>query len=299
MKIEEIDIKDEEYPENLRNIKDTPAKLYVLGNKDILNCKGIAIVGSRDCTNEGRQNARMFAVNIAKEGFTIISGMAKGIDAEAHKGALEVNGKTIAVLGCGPKYIFPPQNKEIYEKILEKGGAIVSEYPDKTPVKSERFRRRNRIVSALSLGVLIVEAEFRSGTSITARFAKEQGKDIFCIPNSIINGKGIGTNILIQKGARLVLNPNEIISKYTGKDPKQISIKEVKSKENDELIDFDKIDEEYREICKLLAKELSINEICVKINIGLQELYEKLFVMELQGIITTSNGRYKVERNVR
>lgn len=294
MEIEEIDIQDVAYPKQLRKIKNPPKKLYVLGNKDILNNKGIAIVGSRDCTEEGKKNARLFAINIAKEGFVVISGMAKGIDAAAHSGALEIDGKTIAVLGCGPKFIFPPQNKHIYERILEKGGAIISEYPGDTEAKSERFRQRNRIVSGLSLGVLIVEAEFRSGTSITARFAKEQERDVFCIPNSIANNKGVGTNMLIQKGAKLVLEPSEITRQYTGKVAKQISIEEIEDNTKEEVFDLSGIKEEYQEVYKLLAKGLNLNEICVNTGINLQELYEKLFFMELEGIIKTVNGKYKL-----
>ncbi len=147
MEIEEININDEKYPKSLRNIEKPPSKLYVLGNKEILNDKGVAIVGSRNCTKEGEKNAKVFGANIAKAGFTVISGMAKGIDTAAHMGALEVKGKTIAVLGCGPYYIFPPENKELYNKILEEGGAIVSEYPEDSPPESEKFRKRNRIVS--------------------------------------------------------------------------------------------------------------------------------------------------------
>ncbi len=147
MKIQEIDINDKYYPEILKKIKRPPKKLYVLGNYELLNSKGIAIVGSRNCTKEGEENARFFASNIAKEGFTVISGMAKGIDAWAHRGALEVKGKTIAVLGNGPNIIFPKQNKEIYEQILKNGGAIISEYPEDTACSSDYFRQRNRIVS--------------------------------------------------------------------------------------------------------------------------------------------------------
>lgn len=295
MKIQEINISDKEYPKKLRSINNPPKKLYVLGNKDILNDNGIAIVGSRDCTKDGIKNAIMFAANIAKEGFAVISGMAKGIDAAAHKGALEVNGKTIAVLGGGPRNIFPLENKEIYEKILEMNGAIVSEYPGKTETKSERFRQRNRIVSGLSLGVLVVEAEFRSGTSITARFAKEQGKDIFCIPNSIMNKKGRGTNILIQKGAKLVLSPKEIIENYIDKATNQISIQDLECYNKIDDFDLRKIKEEYREVCKLLLDKCSVNEISIRIGTDLQSLYEKLFMMEIDGVIENRGGVYKVK----
>lgn len=214
-------------------------------------------------------------------------------------GALEVKGKTIAVLGNGPKVIFPPENKEIYTQIIENGGAIVSEYPGDTPSGSEKFRKRNRIVSGLSVGVLIVEAEFISGTSITARFAKEQGKDIFCIPNSIDNKKGMGTNILIQKGATLVLRPKEIIEKYMGNVRyKQISIQDLDKKETPK-IDFSKIKEDYRSIYEMIANDYTTNDISKRLNLNLSEIYEKLFMMEMDGLIESYQGQYKIkfERN--
>lgn len=295
MKIEEIEINDKRYPEKLRKIKKPPEKLYVLGNAKILDNDAIAIVGSRDCTIEGKNTARLFSANIAKSGLTVISGMAKGIDAMAHIGALEVGGKTIAVLGNGPKYIFPKENEKIYQKILESGGAIVSEYPEETPPVSEMFRQRNRIVSGLALGVLVIEAEARSGTSITARHAKEQGKEVYCIPNSMENKKGIGTNILIQKGAKLVIEPKEIIEKYERKIDKKITIEELEKNKIEE-IEMKKIKPEYRKIYKvLIAKALSINEISLKTNIGILDLYQKLFLMELEGLIETEQNKYKIK----
>ena len=220
--------------------------------------------------------------------------MAKGIDAMAHIGALEVGGKTIAVLGNGPKYIFPKENEQTYKRILENGGVIVSEYPGITPPVSEMFRQRNRIVSGLALGLLVVEAEARSGTSITARYAREQGKEVFCIPNSRNNRKGIGTNILIQKGAKLVIEPKEIIETYKRKIEKQITIDELEE-EIVEEVDISKVKPEYREIYKTLTQELNINEISIKTNIGILDLYQKLFLMEIEGLIERKQNKYKIK----
>ncbi len=292
MEIEEIKYEDKDFPKALRTIENPPKKLYVLGNKKILNNKGFSIVGSRDCTKQGIENAKMFSANIAKAGFTIISGMAKGIDTAAHIGALKVKGKTIAVLGNGPNVIFPPQNKEVYNKILKNGGAIISEYKKDEKPEAEKFRQRNRIVSGLGLGLLVVEAEKRSGTSITARYAKEQGKDIFCVANARENRKGIGTNILIQKGAKLVLDPSDIIKNYTEKNCKQISIEDL---EKDKYLDLSGIKKEYKEIYKILLKERSINDISKKTGIPIKELYEMLFMMELEGIIESKKNKYKVK----
>ena len=210
-------------------------------------------------------------------------------------GALEVKGKTIAVLGNGPKVIFPPENKEIYTQILENGGAIVSEYPGDTPSGSEKFRQRNRIVSGLSVGILVVEAEFISGTSITARFAKKQGKNIFCIPSSIDNKKGMGANILIQKGATLVLRTKEIIEKYIENIRyKQISIQDLE-KSKTPKIDLSKIKKDYRSIYEMIANNYTVNDISKKLNLSLSEIYEKLFMMEMDRLIESYQGQYKIK----
>ncbi|MCI8620930.1 MAG: DNA-protecting protein DprA [Clostridia bacterium] len=295
MEVIEIAINDKKYPEKLRTIKNPPKKLYVLGNIDILNDDGIAIVGSRDCTKKGAENARFFSANIAKSGFTVISGLAKGIDAKAHLGALEVGGKTIAVLGNGPKYIFPAENEETYKRILKNGGAIVSEYPEDTHPTSDRFRARNRIVSGLSLGVLIVEAEARSGTTITARKAREQFRKVYCIPSSRDNRKGVGTNILIQKGAKLVLEPIEIIADFKKNIEKQITIEELEQM-NEKYLELSKVKEEYRGIYKAIKEEASINEISKKTKIDISELYQKLFLMEIEGLIEQYKNKYRIKQ---
>lgn len=190
--------------------------------------------------------------------------------------------------------IYPEQNKEIYKKIIETGGAIVSEYPSGTETASERFRQRNRIVSALSLGVLIVEAEERSGTGITAKFAREQGKDIFCIPSSIDNRKGIGTNNQIRKGAKLVLSPNDILEKFGKYEASQLTIEELKKQTRITTYKLSEIEEEYRDIYKILYEPLSINEISDKTGISLTEVYSKLFMMEIEGLIEQKQNKYVI-----
>ena len=205
-------------------------------------------------------------------------------------------GKTIAVLGNGPRFVFPPQNKDIYEKILASGGAVISEYPGNIEPDSEKFRQRNRIVSGLSLGVLVVEAEKRSGTSITARYAEEQGKDIFCIPSSLKNRKGIGTNMLIQKGAKLALSPKDILDNYIKyNEIEQITIEDLEQMNNEKSIDLNKIKPEYREIYEILKEGLNINEISKKTNIDISTLYQKLFMMEIEGLIEVRQNKYKIK----
>ena len=171
-KIQEILLNSEEYPEKLRNIKNPPKKLYAIGNVKLLKKPSLAIVGTRHITDYGIKNCEYFASEIIKKDIPIVSGMALGTDSVAHKTALEYGGETIAVLGSGFENIYPQENLGLFESIIERKGLIVTEYPPQTRVKSEQFLERNRIVSGLSEGVLIIEAAYRSGTSVTAKLAK-------------------------------------------------------------------------------------------------------------------------------
>ncbi len=190
-KIEKIKLDSKYYPELLKQIGDAPELLYVEGNEEILESNCISIIGSRSCSDEGIRLAKKFAYDLASQNITIVSGMAVGIDTAAHIGALESGGKTIAVLGCGFKHIFPKENIGLFHKIIENGGVIISEYFPDEYASSNKFLERNRIVSGLSLGTLVIEAAFRSGTSVTASLAKKQGRKVFCIPHEMDNMHGI------------------------------------------------------------------------------------------------------------
>lgn len=180
--IKMITINDEIYPCNLRNIYDPPIVLYLIGNEKILNNFSIAIIGSRVCSNYGKIVANQFAYNIAKNNINIISGLAKGIDTYAHIGAIKANKPTIAVVGTGLDIIYPEENKGIYNEIIRKNGAIITEYVIGTKPNKMNFPARNRIISGLSSGILVVEASRKSGTFITTDFALEQGKNVYSIP---------------------------------------------------------------------------------------------------------------------
>ncbi len=210
-RIKIIKIEDKNYPEKLKNIYNPPKVLYVLGNEKILNETTIAIVGSRDCTKYGAQNAYKFAYEISKRNIGVISGFARGIDAYAHKGALLEKGKTIAVLGCGLDIIYPSENFELYKKIVQVGGAIITEYPLGTKPEKYHFPERNRIISGLAEKILVIEAKERSGALITVNYALEQGKDVYAIPGNITNINSIGTNEIIKEGAFLVTNIQDIV----------------------------------------------------------------------------------------
>lgn len=213
MEIKEIYINSDNYPERLRNIYDPPKKLYVLGNFKILKEKAIAIVGSRKATEYGKKVAFQISQELTKENINIVSGLAIGIDTYAHLGAISIQNQagTIAVLGSGIDVIYPKENTELARKIIQTGGCIVSEYPLGTKPNKINFPQRNRIISGLSDGVVVVEASEKSGSLITAEFGIEQGKEIFAVPGNIDNPLSKGTNQLIVDGAKMVLSSKEIL----------------------------------------------------------------------------------------
>lgn len=206
-------IDDEKYPFNLKNIFDPPPVLYVKGNILDDDINSLAIVGSRKASEYGLKTAFQFGKEIARSGFTVVSGMALGIDSAAHKGALKAGGRTIAVFGCGLNNIYPKSGMNLAREIAE-NGAIVSEYPLGYEALPQNFPARNRIISGMSKGVLIVEANKKSGSLITADFALEQGRDVFAIPGNINSPNSMGTNELIKNGAKPVVSISDIIEEY-------------------------------------------------------------------------------------
>lgn len=212
MQIEEINFTSEKYPKQLKEIYNPPKKIYAIGNIEILNYTGIAIVGSRKATEYGKRVTLKLSEDLSKRKIVIISGLAKGIDSYAHIGTLNVkSGRTIAVLGSGIKEIYPKENIELARKIVKNGGCIISEYPPEEKPNKSNFPERNRIISGLSKGIVVVEASEKSGSLITADFALEQGREVFAIPGNIYNNTSIGTNKLIQQGAKLVTNFEDIL----------------------------------------------------------------------------------------
>ncbi len=201
---------DEIYPQNLKNIPDPPFFLYIKGEIKNEDRQAIAIVGSRKATNYGRVTTEHLSRELVSHGFTIVSGMARGIDSYAHQAALSAGGRTIAVLGCGIDIIYPMENKGLMEEIA-RSGAVVSEFPFGTQPLSYNFPRRNRIISGLSLGIIVVEAAKDSGSLITANYALEQGREVFAVPGDIFSDRSLGTHSLIKEGAKLVEKVEDII----------------------------------------------------------------------------------------
>ncbi|MDI6788998.1 MAG: DNA-processing protein DprA [Planctomycetota bacterium] len=210
--IKVISFEDKEYPERLKTIFDYPLLLYVKGNPAALsNNLAISLVGTRHNTVYGQMQAERFGYGLAQSGFAVVSGLARGIDTFAHQGAIKVkNGVTIAVLGNGLKYVYPPENKKLSERICERG-ALVSELPLASEPSRINFPTRNRIISGLSLGVVIIEAPLRSGALITADFALEQGREVFALPGKVDNPASRGCHYLLKQGAKLIENIDDIL----------------------------------------------------------------------------------------
>ena len=202
---------DDDYPPNLRHIADPPPYLFVRGDAAMTDAACVAVVGARAASDIGRRMAQRLGLELAAKGFTVVSGLARGIDAEAHQGALDAHGKTIAVMGCGVDVIYPPEHRKLAEAIIAGGGALLSELPIGTPPLAENFPTRNRILSGLCLGVVIVEAAEKSGSLITARMALEQDRQVFAVPGSPLTGKTRGSNRLLKEGARIVECVEDVI----------------------------------------------------------------------------------------
>lgn len=280
-----ISIQSLEYPKSLRKIEKPPNQLYYKGNIELLRMPGIAIIGSRKCTKYGEKMAKKFSKELSLQSLVIISGMAKGIDSFAHMESIETTGNTIAVLPCGFNNIYPKENINLYKQILENNGLVLTEYEENEEATSKKFLERNRIISGLAIGILVIEGGYRSGTSVTARLAKKQEKNIFCIPSSLENSKGITPNILIKEGAFLVTNIDDIINKYPNLNLKKIDFTKVEEKNNS-------IKKEYQDIYNILDEEktIHINEIVQKLKIEINEVNYKLTMLELEGKIVSLPG---------
>lgn len=269
-----------------------------MGNTKLLNHqKTIAIVGSRNCSEYGRKYARIFAKELAKHDICVISGLAKGIDAAAHYGAVTEKGNTIAVLGGGLKNIYPAENTWLFNQILQDGGCIITEYADEEETKMSNFPIRNRIISAIADAVLVVEAEKKSGSKITARYAKEQGKKVYCIPINLDAKNSSGIIELINDNAKIVTNPTQIIKDLFPKAvEKQLNFLEQEAEQKAKKLNIDIIEqlnipEEQKEILLLLKdKTMTSEEIALKLNKNIAEINSILTLMEIEEIIKQIEG---------
>ncbi|HEX9851711.1 MAG TPA: DNA-processing protein DprA [Woeseiaceae bacterium] len=278
-----------DYPELMRQIPDAPTLLYVAGNCSVLNLPALAIVGSRNPTRGGVQNAYEFAKHLGGCGFCIVSGLAQGIDTAAHSGALEGNAMTVAVLGNGIDRVYPAANRELAHRIAAQG-ALISEFPLGSPPLKEHFPQRNRLISALSLGTLVVEAARQSGSLITARLASEQGREVFAIPGSIHNPMSRGCHKLIRQGAKLVESADDIVNELGSLAGHLMQNTESANAPTAPAA----VDPEYEALLDVLGYDpATADALAQRSGLTIAQVSSMLLILELEGKIETqSGGRY-------
>ncbi|WP_413663896.1 DNA-processing protein DprA [Microbulbifer sp. CNSA002] len=277
---------DPDYPALLSETSRPPPVLYIRGEKSVLNLPQVAMVGARRATVAGLDNARAFAAELAGSGFAITSGLALGVDAAAHRGALQGAGSTIAVLGSGVDRIYPKHNRPLAEDILSAGGALISELPLGSNAEAKNFPRRNRIISGLSMGVLLVEAAMRSGSLITARLALEQNREVFAIPGSIHNPMARGCHHLIKEGATLVETSADVAGQLGGLLAEPTPTELPPGKPLPEL--------QQHIIRALAGGPRSIELLSRDTGIEAGELMAVLMELELQGLVEQLTGSYQL-----
>lgn len=280
-KVRFLTLNDKEYPKLLAQIPNPPFVLYIRGKIDF-DLPSIGIVGTRKITSYGREVTSLFASELSLNGFTVVSGLALGVDAQAAKSTLDVKGKTIAVLGCGVDCVTPLENEALYNSIVQHGGAIVSEYPLGYPPTLGSFPSRNRIIAGLSQGVLVTEGAEDSGSLITADYALKFKRPVFAVPGPITSTLSKGPFKLISKGAKLVTSPNDILKELNVRGSKNIkSTKSLKGTKDEQLI------------LKLLENEaLHFDEIARKSKINPSKLGSILSLMEVKGFVKSTGGVY-------
>jgi DNA processing protein len=275
------------YPRLLLEIPAPPPVLYVKGELTAEDAWAVAVVGTRRASPYGREAARQLSAALARSGITIVSGLARGIDGEAHRAALQAGGRTIAVLGCGVDQIYPPEHRKLATQIVERG-ALVSDYPLGTPPEGRNFPPRNRIISGLSLGVLVVEAGKSSGALITADYAAEQGREVFAVPGNVFTHGSAGTNALIQEGAKLVLKPEDILEELN-------LTMVIEQTEARQVLPADETEASL--LTYLSAEPTHVDELRQQVDLPIAQVTSTLAMMELKGMVRQVSGmKYVVAR---
>jgi DNA processing protein len=281
-----ICLEDEDYPRLLKEISDPPLILFVKGNKQALSETQIAMVGARNATHAGLKNAEHFAYSLSKAGFVITSGLARGIDGASHRGTLAAQGVTIGVCGTGLQHVYPLSHRSLAENMIQQGGAILSEFPLGMLPRAENFPRRNRVIGGLSVGVLVVEAALKSGSLITARFALEQGREVFAIPGSIHQTLSRGCHHLIRQGAKLVESAEDIFEELRGLRlplPKKPVIGES----------LECLTPSQQQLLKQIEYEITpMDMILLRSGLTAGEVSSILLILELNGYIQSVPGGY-------
>jgi len=272
--------KENDYPRRLKEINQSPPVLFIQGSINVEDDWAVAVVGTRRVTPYGRQVADELGRFLAQNGVTVISGLARGVDAIAHHAALEAGGRTIAVLGSGVDVIYPPEHRKLAMEIVQQG-ALLSDYPVGTQPDGVNFPPRNRIISGLSLATVVVEAGEKSGALITAEFAVDQGKDVFAVPGSILNAQSEGTNRLIEQGARPLLKFSEILETLQlDRIPEKQLTRKLNPMTNVEQTLFS----------QLTNEPLHIDQLCEKTGLPIADVSATLTMMELKGLVSQVGG---------
>ncbi len=297
---------DSRYPKLLASISDAPYMLYYRGELPTDDDLCIAIIGSRKATAYGREAATFLSEGLARAGVTIVGGLARGIDTCGHKGALDVGGRTIGVLGCGIDVVYPRENRQLYEQIVA-NGCILSEYALGMQPLAKNFPMRNRIVSGLSQGVIVVEAELKSGTQITVDHALEQGRNIYAVPGSIFSPSSAGVHRMIRDyGVKLVDSPKDVLEDY----PQGVAYGRVEGLATESVqpslfaasgqpISIPSLTPDERKLWDLLITERHFNELVTEMNMDAAGLGALLTICELRGFIKRLDGQYYIRNNLR
>jgi DNA processing protein len=281
LKVSVITWESPEYPQLLKNVHHPPPVLYVRGELTVQDDWAVAVVGTRRATVYGREATQFFVRGLVENGITVVSGLAYGIDTEAHRTAVQAGGRTVAVLGCGVDIVYPAENRKLSETIIEQG-ALISEYPLGTKPEASNFPQRNRIISGLSLGILVVEGAIRSGAQITVDYALEQGREVFAVPGPILRKSSAGPNYLIQNGgAKLVMQVNDILEELNLTMVAQQSEARAIIPDND--------------IEAILLKQLSpepthVDDLGQATHLSAADIASTLTMMELKGMVRQVGG---------
>jgi DNA processing protein len=295
-----VHFQDAAYPALLKQIADPPPLLFVRGDRDYLAQPQLAIVGSRNPTHTGRALAREFAAHLASFGLTITSGLASGIDGAAHQGAIEAGGTTLAVTGTGLDRVYPARHRDLAHRVAE-NGALVTEFPPGTAPLAANFPRRNRLISGLSLGTLVVEAALRSGSLITARSALEQGREVFAIPGSIHNPLARGCHALIRDGAKLVETSDHILEELASQITGLLApdgYRAAVAMPSGQPQQAGELSAEYRQLLEFIEHDaVSVDQLVERSGLTPEEVSSMLLVLELDGhLVSGAGGRYSRAR---